>query len=137
MKTRKLFVAMLVLIFGVTTAMAQGPGRGHGKHKKTTEERAQKQTEWMTAELQLTPEQAAKVKEINLKHAKISKQKREAYKAERKANQDKRYAELDTVLTPEQQAKLKQSREERKSERKMRRKQMRNCIKDYKTDPTK
>lgn len=126
MKTRNLFIVVLALFMSVAVAAQNGMGnkQGKGQGKKSAEERAQKQTEWMKTDLGLTEAQAKQVNEINLKYAEEAEAKRAAHKAEqvknkeaRKAERDaqkaKKEAELKKVLTPEQYTKFEEKRAER------------------------
>ncbi|MCC6724643.1 MAG: hypothetical protein IT258_09040, partial [Saprospiraceae bacterium] len=77
-------------------------------------------TERMTEDLGLSPEQAAKVKDINLKYAEKAKAKHDAKaadkaknKSEREALRNEHDAELKKVLTKEQAAKFEQRKAER------------------------
>ncbi|HIP35714.1 MAG TPA: DUF4890 domain-containing protein [Crocinitomix sp.] len=83
----------------------------------TAEERAQKRTDKMTKQLELTEEQAKKVYEINLEHVK----KMDALKAERKAQNEKTKSELDKVLTEKQKKKAEELRQKRKEKQKSKR----------------
>lgn len=132
MKTKQILVVILALIFGATTALAQCHGKG--KQKKTPEERAQKQTEWMKTDLGLTPEQTTEVEKINLKYALETNKLKQEYNAKRKANSTLKNAELIKVLTPEQYTKLDQLREAKKQQRKEKRQKMRNCMKEIKAN---
>lgn len=98
--------------------------RGERMHMKSPQERAQMRTERMTKELSLTPEQVAKVKELNLVSAEkedairkdantTPEQKKEAMKNHFQ-EQKKMFKE---VLTPEQLAILKAKKEEFKKGR--------------------
>jgi len=100
-------------------AVAQ-PGK---PSKKTPQERAGNQTERLFKELSLTPEQAAKVKEIlsskvtemdSLRAKKMAGAEKKDVLTDRKVAKEKTNAELKAVLTPEQYAKLKAMQEVKK-----------------------
>lgn len=85
---------------------------------KSPEQKAQMRTEHMTKELELTEDQSAKVKELNLAGIKKNEevrtnenltpeQKQEALKLNRKETNSK----INEVLTPDQSAKMKAKRE--------------------------
>jgi protein CpxP len=113
-----ILVGASVLMMSVM-AVAQ-PGK---PSKKTPQERAGNQTERLAKELSLTPEQAAKVKEIlsskvtemdSLRAKKMAGAEKKDVRTDRKAAMEKTDAELKAVLTPEQYAKLKAIQEEKK-----------------------
>jgi hypothetical protein len=91
--------------------------------KKTVTERAASKTAEMTAQLGLTPEQSAKVGEINLNHMKNMegvkglKDERSRENRER-ILKDSRDRSFQTVLTPEQYTKMMQLRAEKKEAKK-------------------
>lgn len=92
-------LATVVAILALTTgAMAQ---QQEGKPKASPEERAEQQTKHMTSQLGLSPEQAAKVKEINLKYAQQQGEHRGDHESMMKMTETKN-AELKQVLTEEQ-----------------------------------
>ena len=114
-----LFAFVSLLTIGIS---AQGPQK---KEKMSTEDRASKQTEMMTKKLMLTPEQEAKIKEINLKYAqqmnKRQEQKQENMKKDRqefaaeiKSQMEAKDAEFKDVLTPEQYQQWQENRKETK-----------------------
>lgn len=91
--------------------------------KKTPEERAKHRTEVMTKELGLSAEQIAKVNTINLNFARTTAdvkamQDESARKGRMEAVRNKRDADLQGVLTPEQFAKMKELRDKKKDEHK-------------------
>ena len=82
-----------------------------------TTERANKHSQRLSEELNLSPEQAAKVKELSLKHLQAMEQLKAQRQAQRKAHQETKQnfdKELRAVLTPEQSAKLDSKREKMK-----------------------
>lgn len=114
MKGRTLILIGLFTI-GLT-GFAQGHP-GHGEHKKLSpEERAEKKTAKMTETLNLSPDQAAKIKTINLAHF----EEMDRLKAEMKANRENLKTETDAVLTDEQKKILEEKKAEKKAEMKER-----------------
>lgn len=112
--TAVLLLSMSALIF------AQQP---RGGNRSTPEEMAKRTTEWMTAELKLTPEQVVKVDSINLVFAKKQAEQfqngpggdREArMAAAQKLNSEKEVA-LKPVLSKEQMEAYKKALEERRN----------------------
>lgn len=83
----------------------------------TPEEKAAKKTEQMTAELDLSEDQASKIEAINLafiiEMEKI-KEERKALKEKAKAQREKTKKEIDEVLTTSQKEKMDAKMEERK-----------------------
>lgn len=77
-------------------------GKGQGKQgaNLTPEQRADQQTARMTENLKLSESQQKKVRDINLKYAKQAEKDRKKIKTAR----EKKHAELNAVLTSEQQA---------------------------------
>ncbi len=104
---------MIALITPAVAQDKQGPAKKEYK-EMTVEERAQKRTDQMTKNLELTEDQAKKVYEINLEHAK----KMEELRKQKKAQNDKTKAELDKVLTDEQKKKAEELKKERDEKRK-------------------
>jgi periplasmic protein CpxP/Spy len=126
-KMKNLTFAMLLVLMTGITAFAQDM---RTKERHSPEERAQKQTEMMAKQLELSEDQKAKILAINLEGAK----KREAEMAAKKAEMDARREEMKAmreemksqdeaikeVLTEEQRAKweeLKQSQRDRRGRR--------------------
>jgi hypothetical protein len=116
-----IILSMLILVLGLATAQAQ---KGQGKNIDPAQ-KADKQTTMMTEKLSLSAEQAAQVKDINLKYA----EKRKALKGEAKAGQQKdkaamqqlkteQEAEINKVLNKEQQAQWEKIQSERKGQHK-------------------
>jgi hypothetical protein len=92
----------------------------HNHKRMGAEERLAKQTEWMTQTLDLDSAKQVKVKELNLKYAKQLRDLRKADKgndevkvdkeeirAQMKALEEAKEAELKEILTPEQWEKYK------------------------------
>jgi periplasmic protein CpxP/Spy len=120
MKMLKVLMIGAALSFGMSTVYAQEAT------EKTPEERAANQTAQMTESLSLTPDQQAKVAEINLgvalkndavrKNASMTpEQKKEAIQG----NNEGRKASLKTVLTAEQYTKMEAQVEQRKANQQM------------------
>jgi len=87
------------------------------KKQRTPEERAQKATEKMAKELNLSEEQKEKVLEINLQKAKEMQQLKEEMKVlkeKRKKLRDEHAEQMKSVLSEEQYQKYLQMREEMK-----------------------
>jgi pyruvate/2-oxoglutarate dehydrogenase complex dihydrolipoamide acyltransferase (E2) component len=82
--------------------------------KMSVEERAQKITDRMTKNLDLSDDQAKDVYKINLEHVK----KMEELRNQKKAQNEKTKAELDKVLTDEQKKKAEELRKKRQENRK-------------------
>lgn len=111
---RSLFLSGALLL--TTFANAQQGPKGQDKDPA---ERAAKRTEWMTKELSLTADQAKQIEAIHLQHitkmesvksmADVEQQKKA--KAEVRRSQQ---SAIQAVLTPEQQARLKELKAERK-----------------------
>lgn len=104
----RLFMVALVIILPVLGYAQEGE-----REPKTPEERAQKWTNWMKKELQLTAEQESSVHTINLAYAQKNETLREDERERREKLQDLRVndeakdKELKAVLTPEQFEKYK------------------------------
>ena len=102
----KTLILILVVALGAT---AKVNGQASGQMKNATpEERAQKITDWMKTNLQLTDEQATSVHAINLKYANENEAlkdntatRRDKYK-KFKDTQAAKDQELKGALTPEQ-----------------------------------
>jgi len=112
---RKSLVLVLVSVF-VINVSAQNPNRNS---RMTAEERAAKRTEMMTKQLDLTEDQQAKIKEINLKHFQERPNHQRQVREERRQNRENmrsqmtaRDAELKEVLTPEQYEKWQEKKQE-------------------------
>lgn len=102
------------------------------KARKSPEERAKMRTEHMAKELELTPEQKAKVEAINLKYADKATELRKEREAERtearkegKAMHDAHDAEMKAVLTPDQYTRWQAKKEAMKKRHMEHRKEMR------------
>ena len=116
---KKSFVLVLVSLF-VFSVSAQRPDKSS---KTTPEDRATRQTEMMTKQLNLTADQQAKIKEINLKYSQQQVGQRSQAKEQMKQNRENmktqmnaRDAEIKQVLTPEQLEKWQAKRNEMKQQ---------------------
>lgn len=124
---KKLTIALMLVLMAGAAAFAQ---EAKTKERPTPEERAQKQTEMMAKQLELSEAQKAEILAINLENAK----KREAEMEAKRAEMDARRAEMSArreemkaqdeaikkVLTEEQRAKweeLKESQRHRRGRR--------------------
>ncbi|MDR0541946.1 MAG: hypothetical protein LBH19_07005 [Dysgonamonadaceae bacterium] len=108
---KNLMMFALSLLLSTTLAFAQGQPRqrGNGGQRPSVEQMAQRQTEWMTRELNLSADQIAAVDSINVLFAKAQETLRETLGNDRgkmreamtALNQEKDKA-LEKVLTTEQ-----------------------------------
>ncbi len=115
---KNFFVVTLCALFIPMLATAQ-QGQAKGMN---ADERARRQTDHMTEQLQLTENQQAQVAAINLKYAKKVDEMRgtgREQQAERrealKQMDEQKEQELQGVLTAEQFAQLKQAKDERRT----------------------
>lgn len=104
---KKLAIALFALVFGLA-ANAQPQQRGG-----TPEEKAQRLTDRMKTELNLTDEQVKQVYEINLEMAKGMDEIDKGNKEARQEVQSAYKKKLATVLNDEQLAKAKEMRKKR------------------------
>ncbi len=100
----------------------QGGGQGGGQ-RMTTQQRAQKLTQYMTTSLTLTADQQQKVGVLNESKAVQDSTTRAKYKAdmqagqtEMKANRDKYNTSLKTILTADQATKWEALKKQKKEE---------------------
>jgi len=119
---------MIIAALASMTVAAQA----QEKDRKTPQERAKLRTEHMTKELELSPEQQAKVEAINLKYADRVEAVRAEREAERTAKRDAAEAmhgahdaEMKAVLTADQYTKWVAKKQEAKAKHLEKRKQMR------------
>jgi protein CpxP len=98
-----------------------GAAVAQDRQQRSPEELAKARTERLTTVLELTPEQAAKVQALHLKHAQEAEAQRARMKAEREAKRaemakkrEQQEAELKAILTAEQYTKWQAMREQRK-----------------------
>lgn len=123
MKFIRTVLPLFIITVGILTAQDEG--------RMTPEERAKFQTEKMTEQLGLTPEQAEKIHAINLKYAtqaneKLSEAKADGKKGKRgkgvKKHLKARDKEIQGVLNKEQKKKFKKTRKHQKDKMKDRQK---------------
>lgn len=119
---------MIIAALASMTVAAQA----QEKDRKTPQERAKLRTEHMTKELELSPEQQAKVEAINLKYADRVEAVRAEREAERTAKREAAEAmhaahdaEMKAVLTADQYTKWVAKKQEAKAKHLEKRKQMR------------
>lgn len=115
----KRFLFVIVCLVVVSAAgFAQ-----RNNHRQSPEERAQRMTEWMTKELQLTPEQVVPIDSINLVFAKAqdelfkSKGDRASMREDMRKLHALRLEAYEKVLTDEQLETYKKLMEERMQNR--------------------
>lgn len=120
---------LMTLAMVITVALNAQP---RGQRGGNPTEQAKKQTEKMTAALELDAKQAKKVQEINLKYAKIQKERRDAMHKSNEAGQDidheavkeemkdmraAQEEDIKSVLTPAQITKFDAMKEERQGKK--------------------
>lgn len=113
MQLRKSVLLFVLLLTSMPFAMAQS--QAAAPPKLDPEKRAEKATERMTQNLQLSPEQTAKVKAINEQYAQKEKalhDNAQKQRDEKKALFDAKQKEIDQVLTPEQRQKQQAQRQQ-------------------------
>lgn len=107
----------IALIFFVTVSVSAFAQSRNGGERFTPEQRAEMQTKRMTEQLNLNEEQQKQVLALNLernkKAAEVSRENSTQFR-EIFQNYNK---ELNLILTPEQQEKLKEARSERRGPR--------------------
>ncbi len=126
-------VVALVALVGCMVVGSSSFGQDVQKEKKervekSPIEKAEKMTEKMTEDLNLTEEQAEEVKQVNVYHVQEMeeiKQKMKALKAEAKAKREEHKKNVDKILTEEQRKIHAEKIAERKAKREQRKKQ---CI---------
>lgn len=123
MKTTKAIFFSLCVLFAAA-ATAQDTAHTRPERPDPTE-RAARQTERLTKALDLTPEQAERVKAVNLAFAEQMESARADRDAERNAHREEmraanaqRQEAMEAILNPEQRAKLEALHAERKDRRK-------------------
>lgn len=117
----KIILSVFILVLGFVSMQAQ---KGQGRQQDPVQ-RAEKQTAMLTEKLSLTPEQAAKVKEINLRYAEKQQAMKgqaadgggEKNKAAFQQMHKDRQAEINEVLNKDQQAQFEKLQSERKDRR--------------------
>lgn len=115
---KKLILVAALVCMATLGAFAQQQRRGE---TATPEERAQRQTERMAEQLQLSETQKAQILAINLEHAKKRQAEMEARKAEMDAKREEMKAmreemkaqdeQIKEILTEEQRAKWEELKE--------------------------
>ncbi|MFD2245488.1 hypothetical protein [Pontibacter ruber] len=115
----------LIFAFVATATFAQNAAKKQTPQTtqsapKTLEQRADEMTAGMVKHLRLTPDQAKKLKEINLYSMRSAEKAREKYKSDpRQAAQQMdvisqtRLSRIKDILTPQQFAQYQQRREEK------------------------
>jgi Spy/CpxP family protein refolding chaperone len=110
-KLTKLAFLFIALLAGTSAFAQQTQGaQGQGRARLSTEERAAMQLERYQKQLDLTPDQATKIKAIVLASAQDMDKMRAAGgrpdRAAMQAEAQKRAAEINAILTPAQQEKF-------------------------------
>lgn len=118
------FVLMAVTLFFASSVMAQQPQRNGQRGQFNTKARAEREVEQLKSSLLLNDQQAVEVLKISCKFAvqdsvRIAEMRsggqefnREAFMKEREKTTEAKTAELNKVLTPEQQKKYAKQLEE-------------------------
>ncbi len=107
---KKSIVALLFFVTVSAGAFAQE--RRGGGERMTPEKRAEMQTKRMTEELGLNEDQQKKVLALNIERTKQSQELGQAEASKRKEIREAYVKELNTILTTEQQEKLKNAQKE-------------------------
>jgi Spy/CpxP family protein refolding chaperone len=110
-KTTKAILFSFLFLSLTATVAAQGG------QERDPAERIARQTNRLTTVLDLTPEQAEKVLEINQTFAAQTRGKREALREEMEAANEARMAEMKAILSEEQFQKLEALHAQRKERR--------------------
>ena len=118
---KKAAIIAIALMFGAFNGFAQERKTEDKKRTELSpEQRAEKKTQKLTEVLALDEKQAAKIKEINLEHAKkmedLHKEMKEL-KAKVKEEKQSTHAKIEKELTDEQKQIMKEKEEERKKKR--------------------
>lgn len=128
------FAMMLAVTLSAQDALPEPP---------SAEEKAEKLTDRMTEHLELNDIQAEQVYQMNLESAQqmepymqALRDAREGLREERKAQEARRAAELASVLTPEQLAKLETLKADRKKRMAERRQRCKRLMKRDSPAPT-
>ncbi len=127
-----MLLSLLSLLIA-SSLFAQAPNK---KPERTPEEKAKKQTEWMTKKLQLTEKQVAEVEKINKKFASEADKQRKEQMEKREKQRTQHEAELKKVLTPEQIAKYDEMKKQRDLKQNQRKERMENCRKKCQEEQT-
>lgn len=105
--------SIIALLFLVTiSAGAFAQDRRGGGEKMSPEKRAEMQTKRMTEQLGLNDDQQKKVLALNIERTKKSQEMGQAEASQRKEIREAYVKELNTILTAEQQEKLKNAQSE-------------------------
>ena len=112
---KQIFAVMIALVWACSVGLAQDTE----KSKPTAEERADKQTQRLTKALNLTEDQAAKVKTASLKRIQTMQNTRNEEKGKGKgkkikATMDEFDQEIKAILTPEQYTQYEKRKDELK-----------------------
>ena len=110
------FLSTVIVLMGTINVS------GQGRNKKSPEEMAKQQTEWMKKELKLSAEQEHKIYNINLETVKKMRQMRERHSGNREAMQEEmkvtrrqKDKEMKEALTKEQYELYKKKLAERRN----------------------
>ena len=112
---KKSIIALFV--FAVISSGAFAQERQGGGERMNPEKRAEMQTKRMTEKLGLTEEQQKKVLALNVERTKKSQELGQAEASKRKEIRESYAKELNAILTPEQQEKLKAAQAEGRGHR--------------------
>lgn len=127
------------MMIAAFTLLMAASAQGQERQVRTPQERAKAQTERMTRELALSPDQAAKVEAIHLKYAEQAEVMRKEREAQRAAMEKEgkgkdmraaREADMKAVLTSEQYEKWLAQREAMKEQHMQQRKESRDDQKE-------
>lgn len=112
---KKVIATLIVLVSISAGAIAQGRG-GQGE-RMNPEQRAEFQTKRMTEQLELTEEQQKKVLALNVERNKTAMESGRDEASKRQEAREAYVKELNSILTPEQQEKLKSASNEGRGQR--------------------
>ena len=114
-----LIITSVITINPGTVTAQKGQGGGYGRQQMSAEDIAERQTKWMSDILDLSDEQLAAIKEINMKYADKLVSQRQSARGNREAMRSlmtrltkEKDEELKKVLTEEQFALLQKKRQE-------------------------
>lgn len=118
---KKTILLIAILATTILGAFAQRGGQQANREMPNPEQRAERMTDRLQADLNLSDEQRAEVYKINLQHAQERHAEMEAMRAEREKRQAKmrerseaQFQSVESVLTEEQKEKWSEIREDRK-----------------------
>jgi Spy/CpxP family protein refolding chaperone len=124
---KRIVITFIGVMVAATTLMAQeeqSSAKTQKHAQRTPEERAKEMTARLKEELNLTDQQSEELYAIHLKYAEERKgvldagrEEREAQRTEIKSINDKQKAEMKSVLTEEQVARLDEMQQERAQKR--------------------